>query len=243
MSDDDKSAISAVVPTSQKGKKSKKAKRRELSERRYVGAPSTKSKALLGLLFAGAIVLGAGVYARFVMAKVPSYATYLVAGGALLVAIYILLVPEDAPPLLVGDGGVGEEHGEGAKRLPWCDFTAVTREGKMLVLSTEEAGQLRIATDQHGPAAARILAELDKRLGEVLEISDDVKVGLPAVNDADGEVRKVTTVQSAGRKCAASGRVLSFEADVRTCGVCGQVYHAEALPEICVTCGAPLTQG
>lgn len=221
-----------------KGKKSKKAKRRELSERRFVGAPSSKSKALLGLLFAGAIVLGAGVYARFVMATVPTYATYLVAGGALLVAVYILLVPDDAPPLLVGDGGVGEEHGEGVKRLPWCDFTSVAREGSTLVLSTEASGQLRIATDQHAPAAARIIAELERRLGEVLEISDDVKVGLPAVNDADGEVRKVTSMQSAGRTCAASGRVLSFEADVRRCDVCGQVYHAEEVPEACVTCGA-----
>lgn len=239
---DEESTAKAPAPE-KKGKKSKKAKRRELSERRFVGAPSSKSKALLGLLFGGAIVLGAGVYARFVMAKIPSYATYLVAGGALLIAIYILLVPDDAPPLLVGDGGVGEEHGEGVKRLPWCDFTAVSREGTMLVLTTEESGQLRVATDQHGPAAARIIAELERRMGEVLEIGDDVKAGLPALKDADGEVRKVTTVQSAGRKCAASGRLLSFEADVRTCALCGQVYHAEEAPEVCLTCGSPLAAG
>jgi len=226
-----------------KGKKTKKAKRRELSERRFVGAPSTKSKALLGVLFGGAIVLGAGVYARFIKTPMPSYATYLVAGGALLVAIYILLVPDDAPPLLVGDGGVGEEHGEGVKRIPWCDVNQITREGSALVLSTEASGQLRIAVDQHGPAAARIVAELERRLGEVLDIGDDVKAGLPTLSDADGEIRKVTTVQSAGRTCAASGRVLSFEADVRTCGVCGQVFHAEELPETCVTCGGPLAQG
>lgn len=232
-----------VAPAEKKAKKSKKAKRRELSERRFVGAPSTKSKALLGLLFAGAIVLGAGVYARFVSEKMPSYATYLVAGGALLVAIYILLVPDDAAPLLVGDGGVGEEQGEGVKRLPWCDITGVTREGQVLVLSTENAGQLRVAVDQHGPAAARIVAELEKRMGEALEIADAVKIGLPAVDEAAGEIRKVTTVQSAGRRCAASGRVLSFEADVRSCGVCGQVYHAEEVPVVCVTCGAEMSIG
>lgn len=241
MSDAEKTEASPGAE--KKGKKSKKAKRRELSERRFVGAPSTKSKALLGVLFTGAIVLGAGVYARFIKTPMPSYATYLVAGGALLVAIYILLVPDDAPPLLVGDGGVGEEHGEGVKRIPWCDFEQVTRDGTTLVLSTEASGQLRIPVDQHGPAAARIVAELERRLGDVLEIADDVKAGLPALNDADGELRKVTTVQSAGRKCAASGRLLSFEADVRACGLCGQVYHAEEVPEVCVTCGAAMNQG
>ena len=194
----------AVSAPEKKAKKSKKAKRRELSERRFVGAPSTKSKALLGLLFAGAIVLGAGVYARFVMEKMPSYATYLVAGGALLVAVYILLVPDDAPPLLVGDGGVGEEHGEGVKRLPWCDFTSVAREGNTLVLSTEESGQLRVAVDQHGPAAARIVAELEKRMGEAIEIPDDVKAGLPALNEGDGE-RAFAAIAAAG------GRVVESE--------------------------------
>ena len=220
-----------------KVKKPKKAKKRDLSERRFVASPSAKGKALLGLLFVGAVVLGAGVYARFVSERMPSYATYLVAGGAILIAIYILIVPEDAYPLLVGDAGVGEEHGEGAKRIPWCDVTAITRDGGTLVLSTESSGQVRVSLDQHLPAAGRILAEMDERLADHLSIDQAVRQGVPPPDDKDGEVRKVSGVQVAGRRCKASGKVLSFEDDARGCPRCGEVYHHSAVPELCLTCG------
>lgn len=228
-----------------KVKKSKKVKKRDLTERRFVAKPSGKSKALLGVLFAGAIVLGAGVYERFFSDKVPtpSWATYLVAGGALLVAIYILLVPDDAPPLLVGDAGVGEEHGEGVKRIPWCDVVSVSKEGNTLILGTEERGDLRIAIDQHQAAAARVLRELEDRLGENITILEEITQAVGPVSPEEGEARKVGAVQVAGRKCAASGRVLSFEADVRTCARCGQVYHTEEVPLECVTCGAEMSIG
>ena len=219
-------------------KKPKKAKKRDLSERRFVAAPSAKGKALLGLLFAGAVVLGAGVYARFVSERLPSYATYLVAGGALLIAIYILIVPEDAYPLLVGDAGIGEEHGEGAKRIPWCDVTAIMRDGGALVLSTESSGQVRVSLEQHLPAAARVLAEMDERLADRLPIDEAVRRDIPAPDDKDGEVRKVTGVQVAGRRCKASGKVLSFEDDARGCPRCGEVYHQTEVPDLCLTCGA-----
>jgi hypothetical protein len=228
-----------------KAKKSKKGKKRDLIERRFVAKPSAKSKALLGLLFAGALVLGAGVYERFFSDKVPSpsWATYLVAGGALLVAIYILIVPDDAAPLLVGDAGVGEEHGEGVKRIAWCDVVSVSKEGNTLILGTEERGDLRIAIDQHQAAAARVLHELEERLGENITILEEITQAVGAPGADEGEVRKISAVQVAGRRCAASGRVLSFEADVRSCARCGQVYHTEEVPLECVTCGAEMSIG
>ena len=48
--------------------------------------------------------------------------------------------------------------------------------------------------------------------------------------------------QLAGLRCAATDRLISFEADARLCGRCGQAYHREGVPAHCKSCDAPLTR-
>ena len=43
--------------------------------------------------------------------------------------------------------------------------------------------------------------------------------------------------QVAGRRCAATDKIISFERDARLCPNCAQVYHKDNVPKECVTCG------
>ena len=48
------------------------------------------------------------------------------------------------------------------------------------------------------------------------------------------------SLQTTGRRCAKSRKVIRYERDARICSVCTQVYLKDNLPNECVTCGKPI---
>jgi len=103
--------------------KEKKKARRARIERRFEPR-STTSPPVVGVLGAvGSAALGAGVYGQFVRAASDvgapmPYASWVLAGGAVVLGAAIWLGTSGEPPLRVGDAGVAVEKSGGVRRMP-----------------------------------------------------------------------------------------------------------------------------
>ncbi|MCA9593410.1 MAG: hypothetical protein KC776_08865 [Myxococcales bacterium] len=228
-----------MAETERKKKRGKKAPRRERKERRFVGNQTQSSTvaAVAGMLGAGA--LGAGVYAQWIKDPPMSYGSYIVAGGALVLGAALWFGDAGAIPVRVGDAGVAVEKGTEIIRLAWCDLERIYVERSYLVLSGDGL-KLELPMAAHKAAAARILKEAVERVPDVLDVKQSATDSLPEPKDDDGEWVTITGVQVAGKRCAESGEVITFEGDARLCPSCGQVYHRNKVPKKCVTCEADL---
>lgn len=207
-------------------------------ERRFLPDPTQTSRGIALLGFAGAGLLGAGVYGQWIQKEPWPYAAALVAAGAATVAASMFLGDRGLKPLRVGDAGVALEDGAELARLAWCDIERVeVVDSKLVLRGKPRAVELPLSAYQRG--VARLLAEGVSRLPSVFTI-DRSALGLPEPKDADGELLPIEGVQIAGRHCAASGKVIAFERDARVCPGCAQLYLERHVPELCVTCGERL---
>lgn len=228
------------MPASTAKKKTKKtparAKRRE---RRFV--PNSLESSKLSLIGggAGALALGAGVYGPWIREPAVSYATYLVAGGALVLGAAMWFGDVTAHPVRVGDAGVAIERGTELSRLAWCDIERIRLEGDKLLISGEGL-TLELPMSAHKVAISWLLKEAAGRVPDVVDVKGSVVDGLPEPRDTDGERLEVKDVQVAGRRCAESDQLITFERDARLCPNCGQVYHLRHVPKKCVTCDEAL---
>lgn len=220
-------------------KKKKRAPKRVRKERRFAGGQTAGSKNAAYAGMAGALVLGAGVYAQWIKEVPLDYAPYLVAAGSLVLGAAMWFGDSTGLPVRVGDAGVAFEKGNEITRLAWCDVESITVEGKTLIIRGDGL-KLELPLDAHKLAASWILKEAARRVPDVLDVKGSVADALPAPKDSDGEAMEVTDVQVAGKRCRASDTLIAFEKDARLCPTCGEVYHRDHVPKTCETCDEAL---
>lgn len=232
--------MAKALPTKTKKKKVSKNWLRQggssRTERRF--APT--GSGMLGILAtsAGALCVGAGVFARFVSNPPHAYAIYLLGAGALLAVVGFFVGLKPVPAVRVGDLGIGlEREGETIERLPWYEIDAVRLAENTLSFSGN-GRILSIPVGNHPHAAGAALKTARSRIpGHVTNVSES----LPTPPPDEGTEIKLEPAQLAGLRCKASGRIISVEKDGRFCGRCGQTYHKDEVPEHCLSCDAQLS--
>lgn len=221
-----------------KGRRAQQVEDRK--ERRFLPVRSQTATLTLVGVGLGGLALGAGVYAQWLALHRLAYAPWIVAGGAAVLAAVILWGQLAGEPVRVGDAGLAVEKGNSAPlRVAWYEMLGISiRDGRAVVETKDSLVTLRL--DEHPQAVAWLLREAEERIPGKVKVEDTQRAALPKASDADGEVVAVEASQVTGRRCKASGKVITFERDARLCSRCGEVYHVEALPERCLTCDAPL---
>lgn len=219
-----------------KAAKAKKAKaRRERSERRFEpGQTQTNNLAVIAGMI-GSLGLGAGVYAQWFQDPPLGFASWLVAGGAVVLGGALWFGDSGAVPVRVGDAGLAIEKGSELSRLAWCDIERIYTEKDELVVKGDEL-TLTLPLKAHALAAAWVLSEAARRVPDVLDVQRKLADELPKPRETDGTVVKIDSLQIAGKNCAASDRPIAFERDARLCPNCAEVYHKDSVPKKCVTC-------
>lgn len=220
-------------------KKKKKASKRTHKERRYLGETTYASRVAVGIGMLGSLLLGAGVFSRWLSDHPASYAPYLVGLGAVGLVGALMLGDIGTVPVRVGDLGIAIERGNELERIGWCDLKRVyVEKGKLMLESEDALSSIQVAA--HPKAIARILAEGTRRVPQAMDVKRSAVEGLPVPRDDDGELLTVEAPQVTGRTCAASGKTVAFERDARLCPQCGQVYLKDRVPQQCLTCSAEL---
>lgn len=210
------------------------------TERRFVPTITGRAKLVAALGALGALALGAGVYAQWIREEPLAYSPWLLAAGAVLVALATFVPDPGSMPLRVGPAGIAVERGGSEpERLAWCDVERIAMAGDAVVVTGPREMRITAGLPHHAAAAAWIVAEALERIPKRIEVSESERARLPKTSDVPGEPLKFAPVQVAGRRCKASDKLISFEDDARLCPRCGQVYHREHVPERCVTCDAP----
>lgn len=211
-------------------------------ERRFEAGASQSAYLWVFIMSAGAIAMGCAVYALFIrdaeLDPIP-YMPYLLVAGAVLVLAYLLFGQQPTATLRVGELGVGDEHGDKVNRTSWWQIQSITFEGGLLSLKTHGKPIHIVLKDQRA-AAARVLAEATKRIGDRVEVDDGDRATIGPAG-REGEVLTVDPPQVAGQNCRATEQPLTFEKDVRMCNRCGVFYHRAGVPKRCAECDRLLT--
>src|SRR5260221_3508317 len=202
-------------------KKKRKAPR-ERTERRFIPEATHTSRLAAGLGMLGSLTLGAGVYAQWVKEAPLSYAPALVTAGAIGLDSGLWLGAATTFPVRVGDAGVAIERGSEMTRALWCDMEEIKLERGDLIIRSQ-AVTLAIPVGAHPRATAFILEEAKRRLPKIVKVDEAAKRSIPAATQPGGEEVAVAGDQVAGRRCAATGKIISFERDARLCPGCAQV--------------------
>ena len=216
-----------------------KKSKRFLQERRLVAAGQALQPSSLIAGFLGASALGAGIYGRWINQPAADYATALLVIGIACAAYFAWHLSREGAAVYVGDAGVAVEHKGEIERLLWCDMDRIRVDQDHLVLSGT-GPTLSIAQATHALALSWILKEAAERLPRVIDVTPGFVDQLPKPANADGVLGPIMSLQTAGRRCAKSRKVIRYERDARLCTVCAQVYLRDDVPDTCVTCGKPL---
>ncbi len=224
---------------SKKRAKKRNAKKLERKEQRFEPAPTHASWGSFAVGAVGAALLGAGVYAQWLVDEPYGYGLSLVGVGAAGLLGGLWLGNQGLGPLHVGDAGIATEQGEELTRIPWCEIQSVSLSTDTLIVKTGDS-TLSIALGEHPQGTSLIVKEIAKRLPARLKLSEAQRDALPKVSRRDGETRIVTELQVAGKRCAASSEIVTFEKDARLCPNCGELFARSHTPNECVTCAQPL---
>jgi hypothetical protein len=217
--------------------KKKRKATRERTERRFIPVATHTSRLAAGLGMIGSLALGAGVYGQWMQETPLAFAPALVTAGAIGLGAGLWLGSASVFPVRVGDAGVAIERGPEIMRVLWCDIEEIRLTGSSLVVKSKSVS-LEIPVGAHPKATGFIVAEADRRLPKVVKLDESARKSIPLADaQLGGEVVPVTGDQVAGRRCAASQKIISFERDARLCPNCGQVYFKDNVPQTCVTCG------
>jgi hypothetical protein len=222
-----------------RGKKKSGGQRRQ--ERRFIAEANYASQVSTAIGMVGSLLLGAGVWGQWVRDEPKSYALYLVLiGGAMLIAS-LWQSSRGANPIRVGDAGVALEQRSDLRRIPWYQMQSVSMKGEALCLSLEGTlGEVLIPLGAHPKAIAKIVQEAAVRIPARLELSPNQHQTLPKLNEYDGEVMPIDSLQIAGTKCLHCDQVIVLERDARLCPACGAVYNSGHVPQQCKSCGGSL---
>ncbi len=236
-----------------KGKQgSNKEKRR--SARRYERRFSPQagaSPAIVGAVGAlAAVLLGAGAWALVYGQsfekdpKLHAVPSYLVAAGALVLAVALWIGTSGEAPVRVGSAGIGVEKGQ-VRRMPWWAVRSIAFDAStaaLLIDGNDESGDawsFKVSLKSHPDAAAWIVSEAKKRIAKALTLDDAAASRIPRAAPDAGEKLDLEPLQVVGKKCAVTGKTISYEPDARVCAACERVYLAASVPETC-ECGASL---
>ncbi len=210
-----------------------------LEERRLVAHGQQANPVVLIVGGVSALLLGSGTYARWLSQPPAEWATMALVLGVAGAIYFAWQLSREGPAIRVGDAGVAIEQGSETQRLLWCDMERITLEDATLVLRGT-GPTLSVATATHPLAASWILKEAAERMPKLIEVPPAFVDGLPKPDPKDGTVNHVPSLQTTGRRCAKSRKVIKYERDARLCPTCGQVYSKNEVPEACLTCKQPL---
>ena len=240
--------MSKKTKAKQTSKKDKRDVRRQ--ERRFVSQAAT-NPTIVGVAGAlSALLLGAGLWAYFYaksfaedeqLKVVPSY---LIAAGAVVMGITIWIGTSSESPLRVGAPGIAVERGE-LRRMPWWAVEKILFEPGSLALvitGKDEAGSdwtFKVPVKAHHEAVAWIVKEAQDRVPRRVDIDDDLLEKLPAAHEHAGLRVDLEPLQVVGKKCAVTGKTISYEPDARVCPQCERVYVKASVPKKC-RCGTSL---
>ncbi|HEX9619458.1 MAG TPA: hypothetical protein VF989_04950 [Polyangiaceae bacterium] len=221
-------------------KKLKSTRPRSRYERRFQPEQTRTTRGALVAGLVGSLVLGAGVYGLWVRETPLDYASYLVALGALVLAVSLWVGEVNTGPFRVGDVGVAKEKGSDLLRVLWCDVKRIHADKGQLVVEGEE-NTIKLPLAGQSVAAAWVLKEAARRVPDALDVKRTLVDELPEPKDSDGESLLIGAFQVAGRHCAATDKPIAFERDARLCPNCAEAYLKDHVPKRCATCGATLT--
>jgi predicted ribosomally synthesized peptide with SipW-like signal peptide len=219
-------------------------------ERRFVSQSGTNTTLVRGLGAVSALVLGAGTWAYFSaqsfvhdegLKQLPSY---LIAGGAVLLGITIWIGTSGDNPMRVGDPGIAIEKGE-LRRMPWWAVERITFESgavALVVTGKDEANvdwTFKVSLKSHPEAGGWILREALDRIPRRVDIPEDTLEKLPGAGEHAGQRLDLEPLQVVGKRCAITGKTISYEPDARVCPRCERVYQKQAVPKKC-KCGNSL---
>lgn len=191
------------------------------------------------------VLLGAGAYGQWLRGEElgpHKAAPYLLFGGVVVLIVVALFGRRPAKPVRVGDAGMALEKSRSEiERIEWRDVKRLLLGDDMLTVQGVGTS-ISFPRQEHGQAAARVIAEAQARIPKRLaDIDESLLAKLEKVDDAAGELLPLEAPQVAGVHCKASEKLIAFEKDARVCGRCGEVYHRDHVPSQCLTCDAPLT--
>jgi hypothetical protein len=213
--------------------------KRFLEERRLVAPNQRLTPVTLGVGALSAFGLGMGTYGRWLSQPPSEWATAELALGIVGAIFFAWQLSREGVAVRVGDAGVAIERGSEVVRLLWCDMKRIAVEKDQLVLSGT-GPSLSIATTTHGRAVSWILKEAAERLPSLIDIAPKFADGLPKPDPKDGLIDQVLSLQTTGRRCAKTRKVIKYEREARLCPVCTQVYLKDEIPDVCLTCKHPL---
>jgi hypothetical protein len=237
------------MATKKTKKKSEKKRSGRRQERRFVSQASTNPMLVRGLGAVAALLLGAGVWA-YVYAQsfttdadrpIPSY---IIAAGAVLMGITIWIGTSAENPIRVGDPGIAVEKGD-LRRMPWWGVEKITFEPGSLALvitGTDEANAdwtFKVSVRAHPEAVGWIVREATDRIPKRVDIPEETLDKLPAAGEHAGQKLDLEPLQVVGKRCAATGKTISYEPDGRVCPRCERVYAKRSVPKKC-KCGNSL---
>jgi hypothetical protein len=223
-----------------RSKKKKGVRPRSRRERRFLPEQTRSTRGALIAGLVASLVLGAGVYGLWVRETPLDYASYLVAGGAIVLALSLWFGESGASPLRVGDVGVAREKGSELVRVLWCDVERIHVDRGDLVVKGGEAS-IKVPLSGQPTAAAWVIKEAARRVPDTLDVKRGLVDELPEPQDDDGESLVIGAFQVTGRHCAATDKPIAFERDARLCPNCAEAYLKDHVPKRCATCGATLT--
>ena len=215
----------------------------QLKERRFEAEPGSRAnfQALIGGL--GVTALGAATYATWMHDTPMAAGPYLFGGGILGVIIASLMGASDGVPIRVGDAGVAVERGgDQPERIHWFEVEKVSLENDDRLVVEGAKKRIVAHVAHHAGAAGWILKEALARIPKRVTVPSEQTPKLLAGTDDHGKTLAVEKMQLAGRRCKASGMVISFERDARSCSRCGEVYEKKHVPEKCLTCETPMAE-
>jgi len=216
-----------------------KKSKRALQERRLVATGQRLKPLTVAIGFIGAVALGAGTYARWLTQNPDGPSGGLLVAGVVCAIYFAWQLSREGTAVRVGDAGVALERGSEIERLLWCDMERIRVKEDHLVLSG--AGPtLSVAASAHASAISWILKEAAERLPKVIDVNPKFTDELPKPDPGDGTLGPILSLQTTGRRCAKSRKVIRYERDARLCAICTQVYLRDELPKSCATCGKPL---
>jgi hypothetical protein len=228
----------------------KERQKRARQERRFIPNTATRPVLVYVIGWASAILLGAGgwgyVYAQSLAedTALKSVPSYLIAAGAIVLGIAIWLGTSSEAVLRVGDPGIAMEKGE-IRRMPWYGVEKIRFDATALaiqIVGTDEAGtawSFKLPLRSHAEAIGWIVRQAEERIPKRLDIDEETLEKLPAENDRAGERVELEPLQVVGKRCAASGKIISYEPDARVCRRCERVYFKANVPKKC-KCGNSL---
>lgn len=233
--------------------KKKKTKLHKRTDRRFI-AQSGHNPWIVRVLGAiGASCLGAGGWGwfygtqaehLFADEKLRAIPSYLIAGGAVATGVAIWLGTSAETPIRVGSPGIGVERGE-VRRMPWSSVNQITWQSGTLSLviegndETGAAWSFKVPIKEHPEAVAWILKEAEERVPKALDIAEDVLEQMPKASEHAGQKIDLEPLQVVGKRCAATGKTISYEPDAKVCARCERVYFKRSVPKKC-KCGANL---